>query len=203
MVQVTVIITMAQILFGVPFVGSVGLFAVATLLFITINLAIGFAFSTLAQNQLQAMQMSIFFLLPSILLSGILYAREGMPLIFQWISLLIPMTYYLQILRGVILKGVDVAHARSTSELARTVEQGSLELLEHPERILDASRPPDDGAGKDRDAPPPAVPDGGAPRPDPLEVLDGCGELAVLGHGEEKIRTPVWNSKPTGARKAP
>lgn len=109
MVQVAVIITAARLLFGVPFVGSVGLFAVATLLFITINLAIGFAFSTLAQNQLQAMQMSIFFLLPSILLSGFAFPFRGMPGWAQAIGEMIPATHFLRVVRGLMLKGATAA----------------------------------------------------------------------------------------------
>jgi len=109
MVQVTVIIIAARLLFGVPFVGSVGLFAAATVLFITINLAIGFAFSTLAQNQLQAMQMSIFFLLPSILLSGFAFPFRGMPGWAQVIGEAIPATHFLRIVRGLMLKGATAA----------------------------------------------------------------------------------------------
>lgn len=110
-VQVAVIVIMAELMFGVPFVGSFGLFAVATLLFITINLAIGFAFSTLAQNQLQAMQMSFFFMLPSILLSGFAFPFRGMPGWAQAIGEAIPATHYLRIVRGVMLKGVTTAQA--------------------------------------------------------------------------------------------
>jgi ABC-2 type transport system permease protein len=116
MVQVTVIISAAQLLFGVPFVGGVGLFAVATLLFITINLAIGFAFSTLAQNQLQAMQMSIFFMLPSILLSGFAFPFRGMPGWAQAIGEVIPATHFLRIVRGLMLKGATAAQV--SEELA-------------------------------------------------------------------------------------
>ena len=108
-VQVVVVITAAQLLFGVPFVGSYLLFAAATLLFITINLAIGFAFSTIAQNQLQAMQMSIFFLLPSILLSGFAFPFRGMPGWAQAIGELIPATHFLRIVRGLMLKGATTA----------------------------------------------------------------------------------------------
>ena len=78
-VQVAVVLTAARLLFGVPFAGSFALFGFATLLFITVNLAIGFTFSTIAQNQLQAMQMSFFFLMPSILLSGFAFPFRGMP----------------------------------------------------------------------------------------------------------------------------
>ena len=108
-VQVAVIVIMAQLLFGVPFVGSFWLFAVATLLFITINLAIGFAFSTLAQNQLQAMQMSFFFMLPSILLSGFAFPFRGMPGWAQVIGEAIPTTHFLRIVRGLMLKGATAA----------------------------------------------------------------------------------------------
>ena len=108
-VQVAVIVGAARVLFGVPFVGGFGLFAVATLLFITINLAIGFAFSTLAQNQLQAMQMSIFFLLPSILLSGFAFPFRGMPVWAQAIGETIPATHFLRIVRGLMLKGATAS----------------------------------------------------------------------------------------------
>ncbi len=115
-VQVAVILTMARLLFGVPFVGSMSLFAVATLLFITINLAIGFAFSTLAQNQLQAMQMSFFFMLPSILLSGFAFPFRGMPGWAQVIGEAIPATHFLRIVRGLMLKGATAA--QMSEELA-------------------------------------------------------------------------------------
>ncbi|MEI7600589.1 MAG: ABC transporter permease [Aestuariivirga sp.] len=115
-VQVAVIVIMARLLFGVPFVGSFGLFAVATLLFITINLAIGFAFSTLAQNQLQAMQMSFFFMLPSILLSGFAFPFRGMPDWAQAIGECIPATHFLRIVRGLMLKGATAA--QMSEELA-------------------------------------------------------------------------------------
>lgn len=104
-VQVVVVVAAARFLFGVPFVGSYALFGVATLLFITINLAIGFAFSTVSRNQLQAMQMSIFFLLPSILLSGFAFPFRGMPGWAQAIGEAIPATHYLRIVRGLMLKG--------------------------------------------------------------------------------------------------
>ena len=96
----------ARVLFDVPVVGSTIELLLLTLPFLFGTLGIGLAISVVARNQAQALQMTMFTLLPSILLSGFLYAREGMPLIFQWISLAIPMTYYLEILRGVILKGV-------------------------------------------------------------------------------------------------
>ena len=101
-------LVIARVLFNVPVVGSTVELLLLTLPFLFGTLGIGLVISVVARNQAQALQMTMFTLLPSILLSGFLYAREGMPLIFQWISLAIPMTYYLQILRGVILKGVGI-----------------------------------------------------------------------------------------------
>jgi ABC-2 type transport system permease protein len=106
-VQVAVVLTAAKLLFGVPFVGSAMLLAMATLLFITVNLALGFTFSTVAQNQLQAMQMSFFFLLPSILLSGFAFPFRGMPVWAQAIGEVLPNTHFLRIVRGLMLKGAD------------------------------------------------------------------------------------------------
>ncbi len=107
-VQVLVVLTAAKLLFGVPFVGSVPLFAAATLLFITVNLAIGFTFSTIAQNQLQAMQMSFFFLLPAILLSGFAFPFRGMPGWAQGIGEVLPATHFLRVVRGIMLKGASL-----------------------------------------------------------------------------------------------
>ncbi|MGE3855912.1 MAG: ABC transporter permease [Dehalococcoidia bacterium] len=98
----------ARVLFDVPVEGSTVELLLLTLPFLFGTLGIGLAISVVARNQAQALQMTMFTLLPSILLSGFLFAREGMPQIFQWMSLAIPMTYYLEILRGVILKGVGV-----------------------------------------------------------------------------------------------
>ena len=107
-VQVSVVLTAAKILFGVPFEGSFTLFAIATLLFITVNLALGFTFSTIAQNQLQAMQMSFFFLLPSILLSGFAFPFRGMPGWAQAIGECLPVTHFLRLVRGLMLKGASL-----------------------------------------------------------------------------------------------
>ena len=106
-IQVLVILTAARILFGVPFEGSVALFAMATLLFITVNLALGFTFSTIAQNQLQAMQMSFFFLMPSILLSGFAFPFRGMPEWAQAIGEVLPVTHFLRVVRALMLKGAS------------------------------------------------------------------------------------------------
>lgn len=112
-VQVVVIIAVAKLLFNVPIVGSLPILALATLLFITVNLAVGFTFSTIAENQLQAMQMSFFFLLPSILLSGFAFPFRGMPLWAQYIGEALPNTHFLRIVRGVMLKGATVSEIAS------------------------------------------------------------------------------------------
>lgn len=105
--QVVVILIAARVLFGVPFEGSPLLFIAGTLLFITVSLAIGFTFSTVAQNQLQAVQMSFFFLMPSILLSGFAFPFRGMPVWAQTLGECLPVTHFLRIVRGVMLKGAS------------------------------------------------------------------------------------------------
>ncbi len=104
-VQVGVILATATALFGIPVVGSLSLLSLAVLAFIAANLAVGFTFSTLARNQMQAMQMSIFFFLPSMLLSGFLFPFRGMPEWAQFLGNLLPLTYFLRIVRGILLKG--------------------------------------------------------------------------------------------------
>jgi ABC-2 type transport system permease protein len=108
-VQVAVVLIAAKILFGVPFVGNFPLFGAATLLFITVSLALGFTFSTIAQNQLQAVQMSFFFLMPSILLSGFAFPFRGMPGWAQALGEALPVTHFLRAVRGVMLKGADAS----------------------------------------------------------------------------------------------
>jgi ABC-2 type transport system permease protein len=97
------------LLFGVPVVGSLGLLAALSTLFIATNLSIGYTFSTVAQNQLQAMQMSMMFFLPNILLSGFMFPFAGMPNWAQWIGEALPLTHYLRIVRSIMLKGSSVA----------------------------------------------------------------------------------------------
>jgi ABC-2 type transport system permease protein len=108
-VQVTIILIASKLLFEVPMVGSVTLLTVSVILFIAANLAVGFTFSTLARNQLQAMQMAFFFFLPSILLSGFMFPFRGMPEWAQWLGQVLPLTHFLRILRGILLKGSGVA----------------------------------------------------------------------------------------------
>ncbi|NPV19671.1 ABC transporter permease [Bradyrhizobium aeschynomenes] len=103
--QATIIIGIGVLLFGVPIIGSLLLLALLSTLFIATNLSIGYTFSTLAQNQLQAMQLSMMFFLPSILLSGFMFPFLGMP---QWAQILgecLPLTHYLRIVRAIMLKG--------------------------------------------------------------------------------------------------
>jgi ABC-2 type transport system permease protein len=108
-VQATVILLAARFLFQVPVVGNLVLLALVLILFIAANLAVGFTFSTAAQNQLQAMQMAFFFFLPSILLSGFMFPFRGMPLWAQWLGEVLPLTHFLRIVRGILLKGNGVA----------------------------------------------------------------------------------------------
>ncbi len=106
-IQVMVVLAAAKVLFDIPMFGSFFLLSLCLVLFITVNLAIGFTFSTVARNQLQAMQMSMFFFLPSILLSGFVFPFLGMPHWAQFFGHMLPMTYFLQIIRGIMLKGTE------------------------------------------------------------------------------------------------
>jgi len=104
-VQVTLIVLAAKYVFAVPMVGSLPLLYAVAILFIAANLAMGITFSTLAKNQLQAVQMAFFFFLPSILLSGFMFPFRGMPEWAQWIGTCLPLTHFLRIVRGILLKG--------------------------------------------------------------------------------------------------
>jgi ABC-2 type transport system permease protein len=108
-VQVTVILIAARLLFDVPMVGSLWLLSSVLVLFIAANLAVGFTFSTIARNQLQAMQLTFFFFLPSMLLTGFMFPFRGMPAWAQAIGEVLPLTHFLRIVRGVMLKGNGVA----------------------------------------------------------------------------------------------
>jgi ABC-2 type transport system permease protein len=104
-IQVTLILLAARFIFDVPMVGNLVLLYVVALVFIAANLAMGITFSTLAQNQLQAVQMAFFFFLPSILLSGFMFPFRGMPGWAQVLGSCLPITHFLRIVRGVLLKG--------------------------------------------------------------------------------------------------
>jgi len=103
--QATLIISIGVLLFGVPVIGNLAVLAALSTLFIATNLSIGYTFSTVAQNQLQAMQMTIMFFLPNILLSGFLFPFAGMPVWARYVGEALPLTHYLRIVRSVMLKG--------------------------------------------------------------------------------------------------
>jgi len=105
LVQMTIILLAAHYLFGVPILGSVPLLITLSTLFAASNLAVGYTFSTVAQNQLQAVQMTFFFFLPNFLLSGFAFPFRGMPQWAQWIGEVLPLTHFIRIVRGIALKG--------------------------------------------------------------------------------------------------
>jgi ABC-2 type transport system permease protein len=108
-VQVALVLIAAKFLFDVPFIGSVPLLLVLTFTFIVANLAVGITFSTIAKNQLQAVQMAFFFFLPSLLLSGYMFPFRGMPGWAQDVGECLPLTHFLRIVRGILLKGNGLA----------------------------------------------------------------------------------------------
>ncbi|MDF2995043.1 MAG: nitrate transporter permease protein [Xanthobacteraceae bacterium] len=108
-IQASMILGAGVFIFGVPVVGNLALLTGLTGLFIVTNLSIGYTFSTLAQNQLQAVQMSFMYFLPNILLSGFMFPFAGMPVWAQWISETLPLTHYLRMVRGILLKGADAS----------------------------------------------------------------------------------------------
>jgi len=104
-VQVAIVLVAARFLFGVPIAGSLTLLSTCAVVFIAANLAVGFTFSTLAQNQLQAIQLSTFFFLPSLILSGFMFPFRGMPEWAQILGQMLPLTHFIRIVRGILLKG--------------------------------------------------------------------------------------------------
>jgi ABC-2 type transport system permease protein len=104
-IQMALILISGLILFHIPIFGNLFLLILASLPFIAANLSMGITFSSMAQNQLQAVQMTMFFFLPSLLLSGFMFPFRGMPQWAQWIGSLLPLTHFLRIVRGIILKG--------------------------------------------------------------------------------------------------
>jgi ABC-2 type transport system permease protein len=111
-VQAALIIGVGIALIGVPVFGSLVLLAALSTLFIAANLSIGYTFSTVAQNQLQAIQMSFMFFLPNILLSGFMFPFAGMPRWAQWVGEALPLTHYLRIVRAIMLKGAALIDLR-------------------------------------------------------------------------------------------
>jgi len=106
-VQVLVVLAAAALIFKVPFEGSLPLLLAVTLLFTLVCLALGFTMSTLVSSQVQAMQASMFYLMPSILLSGFAFPFRGMPVPVQWLAEILPPTHYIRLVRGIMLKGWD------------------------------------------------------------------------------------------------
>jgi ABC-2 type transport system permease protein len=108
LIQVTLILLLGRLLFDVPVNGDLIDVYLASLALITANLMLGLVISTAAQNQFQAMQMTFFFFLPSILLSGFMFPFDGMPKIAQYIAQILPLTHFVRLIRGIILRGADL-----------------------------------------------------------------------------------------------
>ena len=107
-VQMGVVLGLGWLIFDIPIVGSLALLSLLTAPFIFASLGVGLLVSTVARTQAQAMQLSFFFMLPNILLSGYIFPRAAMPEPAQWVGLLLPLTFYLRVLRGVLLKGLGI-----------------------------------------------------------------------------------------------
>ena len=108
-VQVLVVLVAARTIFGVPFVGNLVLLLAGVFIFVMALVNLGYVFSTLARTQMQAMQLTFFFFLPSILLSGFMFPFRGMPVWAQWVGEALPLTHFLRMIRAVMLKGADLA----------------------------------------------------------------------------------------------
>jgi ABC-2 type transport system permease protein len=106
-IQSAIILLASYFIFKVPILGNVFLLIFGLFIFIVCNLALGFTLSAAAQNQMQAMQTSMFLVLPSILLSGFMFPFRGMPVWAQWLGSALPSTYFIRIVRSVMLKGGD------------------------------------------------------------------------------------------------
>lgn len=136
-VQITVALLVGVTVFQVPIRGSLLELYLLTLFFITASLGLGIFISNIAKNQMQAFQMSFFVLLPSILLSGFMFPREAMPVIIQHIGNLIPLTYYLTIIRGIVLKGIGFPYLVSqvTALLVFSLVMVTLSILKFKKKI--------------------------------------------------------------------
>ncbi|NOE85196.1 ABC transporter permease [Vibrio cholerae] len=109
LIQVAIILGLGHFIFAVPINSALSQILFGTLLFISASLTLGLVISTIANTQLQAMQMTVFILLPSILLSGFMFPYEGMPTAAQWLSELLPATHFMRLIRGIVLRGADLA----------------------------------------------------------------------------------------------
>jgi ABC-2 type transport system permease protein len=130
-VQVTVVLTAASLLFSVPFAGSLSLLLTGVLVFVLALVLLGYAISTTARTQLQAMQLTFFFFLPSLLLSGFMFPFRGMPMWAQYLGELFPLTHFLRVIRGVMLKGAewDAIRVEMLALAAFVVAYATLALL--------------------------------------------------------------------------
>lgn len=138
LVQALIIISAGILVFRVPILGDLPSLAAATALFVVANLSIGYTFSTLATNQLQAVQMAMMYFLPNILLSGFMFPFAGMPGWAQWIGEALPLTHYIRIVRAIMLKGADIATlAYDTSVLAGLMTFAMLIAVTRFRRTLD------------------------------------------------------------------
>jgi ABC-2 type transport system permease protein len=108
LIQVVIILGLGHFIFDVPINGSLTQILLGTLLFIAASLTLGLVISTIAQTQLQSMQMTVFILLPSILLSGFMFPYEAMPVVAQWISEVLPATHFMRMIRGIVLRGGNI-----------------------------------------------------------------------------------------------
>jgi len=108
--QITLVLTTAVLVFSMPIRGNLLLLLALTSLFLMFSLGIGLFISTVSRTQFQAMQASVMVLLPSVLLSGFVFPVESMPKLAQWISAILPLTYYLRIVRGIIVKGIGIEY---------------------------------------------------------------------------------------------
>lgn len=109
LIQVTIVLLVGHLLFDVPMRGEIGDVYVAALAFIAASLTLGLLISTLAKSQFQAMQMTLFVFLPSVLLSGFMFPFDGMPEVAQWIAETLPLTHFVRLIRGIVLRGADLA----------------------------------------------------------------------------------------------
>ncbi|MFO1208485.1 MAG: ABC transporter permease [Amaricoccus sp.] len=137
-VQVAVVLLAARTLFHVPFVGALGTLLLAVFVFVLALVLLGYAISTVARTQMQAMQLTFFFFLPSILLSGFMFPFRGMPEWAQWLGEIFPLTHFLRAIRAVMLKGADLATiSRELSILALFVAAYAALALTRFRRTLD------------------------------------------------------------------
>lgn len=135
--QVLIVFAAARLLFAVPMAGSFLLLTAMLLLFIVATLAVGFLFSTIARSQMQSMQMTMFYFLPNILLSGFMFPFRGMPRWAQWLGEALPLTHFLRIVRGVMLKGSgwEQAWPEALPMAAFLVVVGTLALLRYRQTV--------------------------------------------------------------------